>query len=150
MAEMTNEERDAFLLERRLGVVAIGRKDKGPLMAAIWYRYVDGVIEMLMGDTSLKAKLLHAEGRASLAIVDGSYPYRTVTVEGPVEISQLGAETRGALLLMATRYFGTSGGEAYTDDFMTKLTADDWQGHGTGELRVRITPERWRTEVLGS
>ena len=149
MAEMTDEERDSFLQERRLGVVAIGRKGKGPLMAAIWFRYVDGVLEMYMGDTSLKAKLLQAEGRASLAVVDGGYPYRTVTVEGPVEITQLGDDTRDALLFMATRYLGAAAGQAYTDDFMTKLAADEWVEHGTGELRVRITPDRWRTEVLG-
>ena len=149
MAEMTDQERDAFLLERRLGVLAIGRKGKGPLMAAIWFRHVDGVIEMYMGDTSLKAKLLHTEGRASLAVIDAAYPYRTVTVEGPVEISQLGDDTHDALLFMATRYLGTSGGQAYTDNFMTKLAADEWEGHGNGELRVRITPDRWRTEVLG-
>ena len=149
MAEMTDEERDAFLQERRMGVVAIGRKEKGPLMAAIWYRHTDGVIEMYMGDTSLKAKLLRSQGRASLAVIDASRPYRTVTVEGPVTIEALGDDTHDALLFMATRYLGSAAGAAYTDDFMKKLAADDWDGHGTTELRVRITPERWRTEVLG-
>ena len=149
MAEMTDEERDAFLLERRLGVIAIGRPGRGPLTAAIWFRYVDGVIEVLMGDTSLKAKLLKAEGHASLAVVDGSYPYRTVTVEGPVDITVLGDDTHDTLLTMATRYLGEAAGRAYTTDFMAKLAAEDWGGHGTTEIRVRITPARWRTEVLG-
>ena len=37
MAAMTDDERDAFLLEVRLGNIAVGRVGKGPLLAPIWY-----------------------------------------------------------------------------------------------------------------
>ncbi|MBO66395.1 MAG: pyridoxamine 5'-phosphate oxidase, partial [Actinobacteria bacterium] len=36
MAEMTTSERDDFLSEVRVGVLAIERDDKGPLCAPVW------------------------------------------------------------------------------------------------------------------
>ena len=148
---MTDEERDAFLAEPHLGILSIAREGKGPLVAPIWYRYEPGQpIEMCMGDRSAKAHRLRAEGRATLAIVDDSGGrYRYVTIEGPVSLEHLGDQTEEAILAMSSRYLGEKGGRRYTDNFMAKLAQDDLHdGHGTEEVLVRLTPERWRTDVL--
>ena len=52
---------------------------------------------------------------------------------------------------MSSRYLGEKGGAAYTENFMRNLAVDQFEGggHGKDEVIVRITPERWRTEVLG-
>lgn len=152
MATMNDDERDAFLQERRLGVLAIGREGAGPLVAPIWYSYEPGgTVDICMGGASAKARRLVAEGRATMAVVDEGFPYRYVTVEGPAVVEPLGDRTRDAILAMSTRYLGERGGQRYTDDFMARLAADDFEGggHGDTEVVVRITPERWRTEVLG-
>lgn len=151
MATMTDTERDTFLAEPHLGILSIARQDKGPLVAPIWYRYVPGrPIEMCMGASSAKAHRLRAEGRATLAVVDASGGrYRYVTIEGPVQLFPLGDRTRAEILAMSTRYLGEQGGRRYTDNFMSKLEADDLHdGHGTEEVLVQLTPERWRTDVL--
>lgn len=151
MAEMSDDERDAFLVEPHLGVLSIAREGKGPLVAPIWYRYEPGrPIEMCMGSGSAKAHRLRAEGRATLGVVDASGGrYRYVTLEGPVQLEPLGDRTRAAISAMSTRYLGEKGGQRYTDNFMAKLEADDLhEGHGTEEVLVRLTPERWRTDVL--
>lgn len=148
---MSDAERDAFLQERRLGTLAIGRVGKAPLMAPIWYRYTrGGTIDICMGETSAKAHRLRAEGRASMSVIEEGHPYKYVTVEGPVSVELLGDDTYPELLAMATRYLGTKGGQQYTDNFMAKLAEDSLHdAHGVREVVVRITPEHWRTEVLG-
>ncbi len=145
MATMNDDERDAFLQERRLGTLAIGRVGKAPLMAPIWYRYTPGgTVDICMGSTSAKARRLRAEGRASMSVMDESNPYRYVTVEGPVTVEELGDNTETELLAMASRYLGRKAGAGYTDNFMKNLAAT-----GASEVIVRISPENWRTEVLG-
>lgn len=151
MSTMTDAERDAFLLERRLGTLSIARVGKGPLQAPIWYRYTPGgTVDICMGGDSVKARRLRAEGRASMAVVDEGYPYRYVTVEGPVTVEPLGESTESEILAMSTRYLGTAGGQRYTENFMKNLAGDSLHDdHGTEEVIVRITPQLWRTEVLG-
>lgn len=150
---MSDAERDTFLLEVRLGNLAVGRVGKGPLLAPIWYSYEPGgPIEMCTGAASAKAHRLSAEGRATLSVVDpgSSGRYRYVAVEGPVTLRDLGAGTRDAILRMSTRYLGPAGGGRYTDRFMRDLSDEDLMvGHGTSEVLVALHPQRWRTEVLG-
>lgn len=139
MAEMSDDERDSFLGERRLGTLAIGRAGKGPLLAPIWYRYTPGgTVDICMGGSTAKAHRLRAEGRASMCVSDEGNPYRYVTVEGPATVTPLGDGARVAVQAMAIRYLGRTAGTAYAEAFSTP-----------DEVLVRITPERWRTEVLG-
>ncbi len=139
MATMTDAERDAFLLEKRLGNLAIGREGTGPLLAPIWYQYTPGgTIDVCMSGSSAKARRLRAEGRASMLVSDERFPYRYVSVEGPVSIDVLGDRTFAAIESMAARYFGAEGGKRYAEQFATE-----------DEIMMHLTPERWRTEVLG-
>ena len=63
---MTVQEREAFLADVHVGILAINRGERGPLALPIWYQYRDGVVEIGMGGDSLKAQLLRAAGRATL------------------------------------------------------------------------------------
>lgn len=148
---MSDTDREAFMLKPHLGYLGIGRVDKGPLLAPIWYSYDPAVgIRINMGATSAKAKRLRAEGRASMLVVEvANGIYSSVTVEGPVTMRPLGDETASAMLAMASRYMGPAGGQRYADDFMRKLSTDDFpDGHGDSEIVVTIIPENWRTEIL--
>jgi len=141
MAKMTDADRDAFLLERRVGVLAIGRDGSGPLLAPIWYEYTPGGgFEICMGGSTAKAVRLRAEGRASICVQDESRPYRYVTVEGPVTVEPIGTieQVRARLEPMAARYLGPAAGAAYAAAFRT-----------VDEVVVRLTPARWQTEILG-
>lgn len=141
MATMTDAERDTFLLERRIGVLAIGRDGAGPLLAPIWYQYVpDEGFEICMGGSTAKAARLRAEGRAALCVQDEGRPYRYVTVEGPVTVESLGGleAARPVIEGMAARYLGAKAGASYAAAFGTE-----------DEVVVRLRPQRWRTEVIG-
>ena len=137
---MSDDERDAFLDERRVGVLAIERDGKGPLCAPVWYRRNgDGGFEIAMADHSAKAHRLRATGRATLCVQDEGRPYRYVTAEGAVALRVLAAEERREVLTdIAARYLGDRAGQAYADAFPDH-----------DEALVTLTPQRWRTEVLG-
>ena len=150
-SKMTDTEREAFMIRPHLGYLGIGRVDKGPLLAPIWYSYEPAVgIHINIGATSAKAKRLRAEGRASMLVVEViNGMYSSVLVEGPIARRPLGDETESAMLAMSSRYMGPVGGKRYTDAFMSKLATNDFpDGHGDSELVVTITPENWRTEIL--
>ena len=150
-SKMSDAEREAFMLRPHLGYLGIGRVDKGPLLAPIWYAYDPAVgIHINMGATSAKAARLRAEGRASMLVVDvANGTYSSVLVEGPATMRSLGEETEAAMLAMSSRYMGPAGGKRYTDDFMRKLATNDFpDGHGDSEVVVTIVPQSWRTEIL--
>ena len=136
---MNDDERDAFLLERRLGTLAIARVGKGPLMAPIWYGYnPGGTLDMCMGGSTAKAVRLRAEGSATVSVSDEGRPYRYVTVEGPVTVTPLGDGAKEAVKEMASRYLGAAAGARYAEAFNTP-----------DEVIVRLTPRLWRAEILG-
>ena len=136
---MSDDERDAFLAERRIGVLAMGRAEAGPLPAPIWYRYEPGDgFRMLMSGSSLKARRLRAERRASICVQAEDAPYRYVTAEGAVDVEPLGEAAYNAILEMASRYLGADAGRRYADAFRTP-----------DEVLVTLRPGRWRSEVLG-
>ena len=150
-SNMSDAEREAFMLKPHLGYLGIGRVAKGPLLAPIWYSYDPAVgIHINMGATSAKAKRLRAECRASMLVVEvANGRYSSVLVEGPTTMRPLGDDTESAMIAMSSRYMGAAGGKRYTDDFMRKLSTNDFpDGHGDTEVVVTITPEHWRTEIL--
>jgi len=140
MAEMTASERDSFLNEVRVGVLAIERSDKGPLCAPVWYRYSNGTgFEIAMAYASAKSILLRRHGAATICVQDEQIPYRYVTAEGEVTVELMTPEERDDLLRdIAIKYLGDELGNQYADAF---------PGHD--EAKVTITPRRWRSDILG-
>lgn len=129
---MSESERDAFLADVHVGLLAVERPDGPPLVSPVWYRYQPGgAIELNTERSTEKARLLEGCGRASLCVQREELPYAYVTVEGPVEVEPTDRETR---LDIATRYLGPEMGEAYVEN-----------GPSGDDIVVRIRPERWHT-----
>ena len=140
MAEMNSDERDNFLNEVRVGVLAIERDDKGPLCAPIWYRYSTDVgFEIAMAYDSAKSLLLRRHGAATVCVQAEQLPYRYVTAEGEAVVELMTGEERDDVLRdIAVRYLGDELGNQYADAF---------PGHD--EAKVTIKPRRWNSDVLG-
>lgn len=140
MPEMSVEDRDEFLAERRVAVLAIERDGKGPLCAPVWYRRTtSGDFEIAMANASAKAHRLRATGRAALCVQDEARPYRYVSVEGTVDVRVMSVEERHeAITDIASRYLGAKAGRQYADAF---------PGHD--EAMVTLSPVNWHAEVLG-
>ncbi len=144
---MSREEREAFLADLHVGVLAIADGERGPLTAPVWYAYEPGgEIHIVTGDTSRKGRLLRPGLRVSLVAQTEDPPYKYVSVEGPV-VAIEASDREKHLRPIARRYLGTEFGDAYVDH------APERPEEGTSVL-VRIQPERWLTvdyarETLG-
>lgn len=130
---MSTSEREAFLADLHVGVLAVERADGPPMAAPVWYRYSPGgVVEMTTAADAIKTILLRAAGRATLCAQREALPYAYVTVEGAIELGDADRETR---IDIASRYLGPEMGTSFVDD-----------GEGGGDsVLVRLTPDRWRT-----
>ena len=133
---MSKQEREAFLADARVGVLAVAAADGGaPSLTPIWYTYEPGGdIVMDTAGASPKVALLRAAGRASLCVQTEAPPYKYVVVEGTVAITDAPDETWRRDL--ARRYLGDDLGDMYTD--ATKEQA-------SGAVTIRLTPTRWHT-----
>ena len=132
---MTKDERAAFLADVHVGILAVDEGDRGPMALPIWYRYVDGVVEIGMNGDSLKARLLRAAGRATLTVQTETAPYQYVSVEGPVTVDAVQRDD----LEMATRYLGPEIGAWYAEHNPSTAAS----------VTVTLTPEHWRTHDFG-
>ena len=129
---MTQEEREAFLADLHVGVLAIPA-DGAPLTAPIWYDYEPGgEIWVLTGPGSKKGKLLEEGVRVTMVAQQEALPYAYVSVEGTV--TAVTEPDAGATEHMAIRYLGEDMGKQYA-----AANAD------AGSVRVAIRPDRWLT-----
>ena len=132
---MTRAEREAFLADVHVGVLAIDEPGRGPMSAPVWYLYDDGAVVMNIDGASVKAKLARAAGRASLTVQTEAAPYKYVTVEGPLTLEDGAYEP----LKMAVRYLGEEFGKWYIEEYE----------HPESPVVLRLVPERWRTYDFG-
>jgi len=129
---MTAEEREEFLADVHVGVLAVERPDGPPLAVPVWYDYrPGGDLWILTPEDSLKGRLLQAARRFSLCAQDETPPfYRYVSVEGPV-IAIRAADEDDDSRPMAHRYLGPDIGDQYVE------SADEQS------LKFCMRPERW-------
>ena len=125
---MNQREREEFLADVHIGVLAVGRDGEAPLSTPVWYRYADGVVEIVTAATTRKVALLRERPAASLCVQRETYPPAYVTVEGEVSIEPL---PEGAGADIASRYLGPEGGAAFTDvsedDTLLRLQVKSWR-----------------------
>jgi general stress protein 26 len=134
---MTVEERQAFLAQVHVAVMAVDGEDgRGPLAVPVWYDYgPGGEVSLITERDSRKTALIRRAGRITLCVQGTGLPYQYVSAEGPITAIEdtVTVEQRWAL---ASRYFGPEGADAYIES-----------NPGATERMVRILmrPEHWLT-----
>jgi len=132
---MTRDERESFLADLHVGVVAVDDPDpdRAPLVAPVWISYEPGGnVRFVTARSSVKADLIGRIGRLTILVQTESPPYKYVTVQGSATVvGRAGEAERRAL---AHRYLGEEIGSAYMD-----VTAD------ADDVVVEVVPEIWRT-----
>lgn len=129
---MTRDERERFVADVRIGVLAVASDDGAPIQAPIWYQYEPGGDILFNTDRdSAKHAALVAAGRASVCVQREEFPYAYVTIDGPITIADATDVERTAI---AVRYLGEELGRGYVSS-----------GDGAAMVAVRIATERWRT-----
>ena len=131
MTRMSQSEKERFLSDLHIGVLAINEEKSGPLTTPLWYDYSPGgEVLFIVAAASKKGNLLKVGSRISLVAQRETLPYSYVSVEGPVV--DIEATSYEQLLAMAQRYLGDTQGKRYTD-------ASDIDA----QISVRMSPERW-------
>jgi nitroimidazol reductase NimA-like FMN-containing flavoprotein (pyridoxamine 5'-phosphate oxidase superfamily) len=103
---MTKQERETFLADLHVGIISIPEEGRGPLTVPIWYSYEPGgELRVVTARTSRKAQLLRHAGRFSVCVQTETWPYKYVSVEGPVVAIEPADVDRDRRPL-AHRYFG--------------------------------------------
>jgi uncharacterized protein len=135
---MTKQERERFLADLHVGIISIPEEGRGPLSVPIWYSYEPGgELRVVTATTSRKARLLERAGRFSLCAQAETWPYKYVSVEGPV-VAIEPADVERDRRPLAHRYLGAQSGDRYIENTRGE------PGH-VGNVLVRMLPERWLT-----
>ena len=127
---MTEDERNAFLAEPHVAVLAVEQPGRGPLTVPVWYAYSPGgEVAVLTSSDSVKARQVRAAGRFTIIVQVAEQPYRYVAAEGPAVFNDA---TYDDVLGMALRYLPQAQALGYAESIQ-----------GESNVMIRMTPERW-------
>lgn len=136
---MSKAERDAFLSEVHVAIISIPEVGRGPLTIPVWYAYESsGEFRVWTGGNSRKVALMKESKRISICVQQETVPYKYVSAEGPV-ISMEPIHLKMELQPLVYRYLGEEAGNQY----LQSIGGDE---AGTGDILVRMRPERWLSE----
>ncbi|HET9476036.1 MAG TPA: TIGR03618 family F420-dependent PPOX class oxidoreductase [Dehalococcoidia bacterium] len=118
MPRMSDAERDAFLVERRYGILTTLRRDGAPVSLPVWYEWDGTTLRMFCHEASAKLKRLEHDARATLLVVNHpDEPENWVSVDGPITIRKDGG------LELAERVFD----RYYPDGDARRAALDSWR-----------------------
>jgi nitroimidazol reductase NimA-like FMN-containing flavoprotein (pyridoxamine 5'-phosphate oxidase superfamily) len=141
---MNETEREAFLAEPHVAVLAIASgNERPPLAVPVFYHYQPGgsftFFTNTQGRKSRKMKLIHVNSVLTLAVQEEQFPYKHVLVEGTVvAIDQ--PPTFEAPYQIARRYM--------PDDQARGFVEAEFSNPDTQFTLVTIRPDRWITQDL--
>jgi PPOX class probable F420-dependent enzyme len=131
MAKMSNEDRERFLADLHVGVLAVERPDRAPLAVPIWYAYEPGgELSIWTDEGTLKDKLIRAAGRFSFTVQNEEPPYKYVTVDG--DVTSVGPADEAEARKIAIRYLGDEAGNQFADE-----------NHSPSSIVIRMQPTKW-------
>ncbi|MGQ0466910.1 MAG: pyridoxamine 5'-phosphate oxidase [Sporichthyaceae bacterium] len=128
---MSATERQNFLAQPHVGVVAVDRPGRAPLAVPVWFGYQPGGEVLLWSYAGLKEQLIRAAGRFTLTVQSDAWPNRYVSVEGPVVACQTPAPLEVAVDI-CVRYLGETDGPEFAKAC--------WAPEG---VLFRMRPEHW-------
>lgn len=137
MAEMTEEQRDAFLAGPRIATLATLTRDGAPVAIPIWYEWDGERARMFTGRTSPKVARIRRDGRVCLAVAEpAGVPEAWVAIEGVASIE----EGTGFALArrLAPRYYGPE---------QAARTLAEWGRDADNWVTIVVEPRRIRSSA---
>jgi PPOX class probable F420-dependent enzyme len=104
MAKLGEKPRKFLDESPYVGVVTTLREDGSPHSTIVWVDVEGDRVAFNTARGRLKPKNLERDGRASLVMVDPGDPYRWVSVSGPAEMTEDGADAQ--IDKLAKKYIG--------------------------------------------
>lgn len=135
MAEMSVEQRDAFLNEARIAVLTTIGRDGWPGAAAIWFEWDGQVARMFTHRDSVKVKRIRRDPRVCLTVAEPTgVPEAWVSIEGTASIESDGGYALAERL--AYRYYSAE---------KAAQTLPGWRAMAESWVVVAVEPRRVRT-----
>lgn len=137
MTKLTDEARDAFLAETRIGILSTTGKDGRSISVPVWFEWDGSHARVFTSAGSPKIARLERDPRVSLLVVNnvGEQEY-WVAIDGEVEIREKGAAELAKRL--ANRYWDMT-------DQDHKKTVDMWVAEGATLRLLEIVPTQIRS-----
>lgn len=112
-------------------MLAVERPGRAPLAVPVWYGYEPGGEVLVWSYPGVKERLVRASGRFTLTAQSEGWPYRYVSVEGPVVAIEAPAPLDVAVAISA-HYLGETEGREFAEGC-----------HKPDQVLFRMRPERW-------
>jgi PPOX class probable F420-dependent enzyme len=126
---LSESERESFLKEARVAVLATVGVDGTPHAVPVWYEYAGGKFYVISGSGAAKVRHIRQGSRASLCVDDRTAPYKAVVVWGKAAISEEGV--REMAYRIAQRYLGPQEGAKEAETWLAAPC-----------VIIELTPER--------
>jgi PPOX class probable F420-dependent enzyme len=134
MAAMTDEQRDTFLREPRIAVLATLSEDGSPTGIAIWFEWDGKQARMFTTRNSPKLRRIEADPRVSLTVAEPTgVPEAWVTIEGEARIADGGFALAQRL---APRYYPPE---------QAQQALASWGAEAERWVVIEVTPRRIRS-----
>jgi nitroimidazol reductase NimA-like FMN-containing flavoprotein (pyridoxamine 5'-phosphate oxidase superfamily) len=136
---LTEQERQDFLAEPRVGVVSVASDDaRPPLVTPTWYHYEPGgnitFFTGTQGRTARKTRLIEKAGVLSFSVQHPEFPYKYVTVEGTV-VKTDRPPSADQMLAIVRRYL--------PEDAAQGFVQGELANPGPGLVVYTVRPDRW-------
>jgi nitroimidazol reductase NimA-like FMN-containing flavoprotein (pyridoxamine 5'-phosphate oxidase superfamily) len=138
---LTEQERQAFLAEPRVGVLSVASDDgRPPLTIPVWYAYQPGgnltFFTGTQGRAARKTRLIQKAGLLSFCVQHPEPPYRYVTIEGTVvKIDR--PPPAEQMLAVVRRYIPEEAAQGFVNP--------ELQNPGPTLVLFTVRPDRWLT-----
>jgi PPOX class probable F420-dependent enzyme len=126
VAKITDKQKQFLAENPFVGVLTDLRKDGSPHSTVVWVDVEYGKVSFNTARGRTKPLNLERDPRASLLVVDPNDPYRWVSVSGPAELTEEGADAQ--IDKLAKKYLGQ-------DEY-------PWRKPDETRLKVLIEPEK--------
>lgn len=137
MAEMAVAERDAFLQETRIGMLATLAANGGPLALPIWYEWDGSRVRMFSSSSAPKVARLRRDERVCLTVAEPvGVPEAWVAIEGVATIEE--GTGFAVAQRLAPRYYSAEQADRTLADW--GRVAEDW-------VTIIIEPSRIRSSA---
>lgn len=130
---MSRAEREAYLAAPHVAVLAVERPGHAPLAVPVWYGYEPGGEVIVWCFPGVKEGLIREVGRFTITVNNHEWPYRYVSVTGPVTGIEEPTPMDTAIAL-SVRYLGEQDGREFVAGY-----------YATDQALIRMRPEQWLT-----
>jgi len=117
MVEASLAEIRSLLEAPSPAVLTTYRKDGSALVSPVWFRWHDGVFEVVIAEGDLKLRHLAHDPRCALVVFEAVRPFRGVEVRGVAELVE--GDVSSLRAAIAGRYLGAGDGARFAAERST-------------------------------